>query len=70
VAIAESPTVPFEPAGPGKALILLLALAVAFVCSVVVAFVVDYLDPSFRTPEEVRAFLGVPVLASVSKTTP
>jgi capsular polysaccharide biosynthesis protein len=25
----------------------------------------DYLDRSFRTPQEVEAFLGVPVLASL-----
>jgi len=69
VAIAEAATLPFEPAGPSKKLILLVALALAFVGSLVLALVVDYLDPSFRTPDEVQAFLGVPVLASLPKTT-
>jgi capsular polysaccharide biosynthesis protein len=29
-------------------------------------FVKDYLDPSFRTPDEAFAVLGIPVLASLS----
>jgi capsular polysaccharide biosynthesis protein len=32
-----------------------------------VAFAVDYLDPSLRTPDEVRDVLQIPVLASLPK---
>ena len=31
------------------------------------AFAADFLDPSFRTPEEVSAFLNLPVFASIPK---
>ena len=31
------------------------------------AFAADYLDPAFRTPEEVVAYLNVPVLASLPR---
>lgn len=65
VAIAEKATVPFEPSGPSRSLLLLLGALVAGLVSVVVACVADYLDPSFRTPEEVEAFLGLPVLAAL-----
>jgi uncharacterized protein involved in exopolysaccharide biosynthesis len=65
VAIAEEATVPFEPSGPGGLLLLLIGAVVAGVVSVMAACAVEYLDPSFRTPDEVRAFLGSPVLASV-----
>jgi uncharacterized protein involved in exopolysaccharide biosynthesis len=68
VAIAEAATVPFVPAGPGKALILLVAGILAAVGSVVLAFVVDYIDPSFRTPDEVEGFLGVPVVAAIPRS--
>jgi hypothetical protein len=27
----------------------------------------DYMDPSFRTPDEVEAFLGTPALASIPR---
>ena len=35
------------------------------VVAIGLAFAVDYLDPSFRTPDEVREFLDVPVFASI-----
>lgn len=69
VAIAESPTVPYVPAGPGKKVILMLALVLAGVGSIVLSFAVDYCDPTFRTPDEVRAFLAVPVLAALPSAT-
>jgi uncharacterized protein involved in exopolysaccharide biosynthesis len=65
VAIAEKATVPFEPSGPPRLLLLLLGGLIAGVVSVGLACVADYLDPSFRTPDEVEAFLGLPVLASI-----
>jgi uncharacterized protein involved in exopolysaccharide biosynthesis len=67
VAIAEEATVPFEPSGPSRTLLLMLGLAIAGVMSVMVAFIADYLDPSFRTPDEVQVFLGLPVLASIPR---
>jgi uncharacterized protein involved in exopolysaccharide biosynthesis len=67
VAIAEEATVPFEPSGPPKLLLLLLGALFAGLGSVMLAFVADYLDPSFRTPDEVQAFLGSPVLAAIPR---
>lgn len=64
VAVAESAAVPIKPARPRRLLMLLLAGVAAVVGSLGLAFVVDVLDPSFRTPREVRAYLNAPVLAS------
>lgn len=64
VAIAESATVPALPSGPGKSLYLILGFLLATLVSLGLAFIVDYMDPSFRTPDEVEAYLGVPVIAS------
>lgn len=67
VAIAEPPSVPALPAKSAwhYALVgLLLAGAGSFGA----AFVSDFIDPSFRTPDEVVAFLDSPVLASLPKT--
>ncbi|HZQ69652.1 MAG TPA: hypothetical protein VFA68_14105 [Terriglobales bacterium] len=64
VVIAEPPTNPeqtlYSP-------VLLVALALIFGTFVAAgaALVADYLDPSFRTPDEVRDFLDVPVFASI-----
>ena len=67
VAIAEQATVPFDPSGPPRLLLLLLGALFAGVVSVALACVADYLDPTFRTPDEVEAFLGRPVLASIPR---
>jgi capsular polysaccharide biosynthesis protein len=33
------------------------------------AFAADYVDPVFRTPDDVRAYLNAPVLASLPRST-
>ncbi len=66
VAVAEQPTVPALPArsplGAG-----LLAFVLAMTVSLTAAFACDFIDPSFRTPDEVVAYLGTPVLAALPK---
>jgi uncharacterized protein involved in exopolysaccharide biosynthesis len=66
VVVAEAATVPFKPQARG---LLIVAFGGLFACllSVMLAFTVDYWDPSFRTPEEVQSFLGSPVLAAFPK---
>ena len=66
VAIAEPPTVPALPARSFW-LYGLLSVFLAGTGSVGLAFTSDFLDPSFRTPDEVAAFLESPVLASLPK---
>ena len=67
IAIAEQPTVPALPSNsPWRPLLVggLLALMV----SLGLAFSLEYLDSSFRTPSEVIAELNIPVLAAVPRT--
>ncbi|MGH9683095.1 MAG: GumC family protein [Candidatus Acidiferrales bacterium] len=66
VAISEPPTMPVLPAY-STALILLIGFLLAICVSIGVAFIAEYLDPSFRTPAEVNEVLNVPVLASVPR---
>jgi uncharacterized protein involved in exopolysaccharide biosynthesis len=66
VAIAEPPTVPVLPAGSFW-LYSLLGVCLAGTGSVGLAFAADFIDPSFRTPDEVFAYLESPVLASIPK---
>lgn len=66
VAVAESAAVPSLPVNSPSVLILaggILALLVGMGS----AFGVDYLNPSFRTPDEVIRYLDVPVLAALPK---
>jgi capsular polysaccharide biosynthesis protein len=48
-------------------MIVAVGLLAATVVSTSLAFVRDYLDPAFRTPDEVVAFLDAPVLASLPR---
>jgi hypothetical protein len=66
VAVADAPSVPSLPVF--SPLLLILAGGVlALMLSTAAAFIADYLDPSFRNPEEVVQFLGVPLLACFAK---
>jgi len=66
VLIAEAATVPFKAQGQ-RLLFVILGILFACLASVMVGLVIDRLDPSFRTPEEVQDFLGSPVLAAFPK---
>jgi capsular polysaccharide biosynthesis protein len=65
VAVVEPVAVPVVPSR-SRALVLLLGLLAAIVVSLGVAGVAEYLDPSLRTSEDIKEFLDLPVLASVS----
>ena len=70
VSIAEQPVLPVLPARSvlGVGLIGLLS---AGTLSTGLVFAADYLNPAFRTPDDVLACLGSPVLASLpSRSTP
>ena len=66
VALAEQPVVPALPKrSPLSVALLTLLLAGAF--SLSTAFVIDFMDPTFRTPDELAGYLGVPVLAALPR---
>jgi uncharacterized protein involved in exopolysaccharide biosynthesis len=69
VAIAQQPTV---PALPLRSLwsFALLSFIFAGAASTAVAFTVDFLDPAFRTADEVVSLLGAPVLATLPQRKP
>jgi uncharacterized protein involved in exopolysaccharide biosynthesis len=69
VAIAEHPVTPALPLRSALS-VLAIGLAVAGTAGTGAAFAADYLDPSFRTPEDVLAYLNSPVLASLPEMPP
>jgi uncharacterized protein involved in exopolysaccharide biosynthesis len=64
VTIAEEPRVPALPARAGW-VFGLIGIMLGGTLSTGLAFTADYLTPGFRTPDEVVAYLGIPVLASL-----
>ncbi|MGB8591625.1 MAG: hypothetical protein WCD40_09610, partial [Candidatus Acidiferrales bacterium] len=66
VAIAVPPAVPVLPAH-SPLVVVMIGFFLALTTSVSVALVAEYLDPSFRTPEDVVSTLNIPVLASMPR---
>ncbi len=68
VTIAQEPSTPALPVH-SAAMFGLIALLVAGAGGTGAAFVADYANPGFRTPDEVLGSLGMPVLASLPRRT-
>jgi uncharacterized protein involved in exopolysaccharide biosynthesis len=67
-AVAEAPMAPLVPASLPTGVKLLLAVLIATFASVGLGFLMEYLDPSFRTPEEVVEYLDIPLLATLPRS--
>lgn len=67
VSLVEAATVSSLSSSSPTGSILLLGLLLATLISIGLALAADYWDPTFRTPDEVRAFLDIPVLASIPR---
>jgi uncharacterized protein involved in exopolysaccharide biosynthesis len=66
VALAEQPVVPAFP-NRSRLNFAVLVLLMSGTFTLAAAFVADFMDPSFRTPEELANYLQVPVLAALPK---
>ena len=66
VAIAEQPIAPAYP-NRSRFNFAILVLLMTGTFSLTTGFLADFLDPSFRTPEELANYLGTPVLAALPK---
>jgi uncharacterized protein involved in exopolysaccharide biosynthesis len=64
IAVAEPPAVPAVPANAGRSSIVVLGLLLAALLGVGITYLLDYISPYFRTPDEVENALDIPVLAS------
>jgi len=69
VALAEPPTLPLYPTVSPLLLVVVSFLLAGFI-SIGVGLTSDYLDPSFRTPDEVTETLRIPVFASIPVSKP
>jgi len=65
VKIVEQASFPLQPAGIPKPLTFVLALFMAVFLGVMLAFVFEYMDQSFKSPQDVEGFLNVPYLGGV-----
>ncbi|HJX00239.1 MAG TPA: GumC family protein [Terriglobales bacterium] len=64
VAVAQEPIAPALPARSGSWYLLVGMLCAVF-AAVGITFIAEYFDDSFRTPEEMRRELSIPVIAAI-----
>ncbi len=67
VNVVQPPSYVERPVSPKPPLVLGVALILALSGSVGLAFVLEYLDNSLKTPDDLEEQLGVPVLASIPR---
>ncbi len=65
ISIVQAPTYPVRPIGPKKALNMILGLLLGILGGIGLAFFSDYIDHTFKKPEDIEKRLKVPTLASV-----
>ncbi len=66
VSIVQPATLPLEPVKPNKPLNLALGMFLGLFGGVTIAFLLQYLDDSLQTEEDVERRLGIPVLTVIS----
>ena len=65
--ILDPANLPVKPFKPDTKRIALIGLALGIGSGAGLVFMLEYIDASFRKPDDVYAFIGIPVLASVPR---
>jgi capsular exopolysaccharide synthesis family protein len=67
VKIIEQALVPIRPTGKSKGLILMLATVMSLFLGGILAFGFEYIDQTFKSPQDVETFLNLPLLGSIPR---
>ncbi len=65
VTVISPATLPRKPVKPRRGLYIMVACLMGFIGSFGLAFVMEYMDHSLRSSEDVEHYLNIPVLASI-----
>ena len=65
LSVITAADLPVTPIGPKKALSILLASAIGFVLAAGAAYLLEYLDDTITTPEELSHTLQIPVIGKI-----
>ncbi|OGO36030.1 MAG: hypothetical protein A2W35_15095 [Chloroflexi bacterium RBG_16_57_11] len=63
--IIETAALPTRPIGPNRGTIILMSIAIAFMISAGAAYLIEYLDDSIETPEEINRVMKLPVIGFI-----
>ncbi len=61
----DAAMVPLKPFKPKKLLNMVLAMFIGLFGGIFCAFVIEYFDNTFKSPEEVEKYLGLPILGTI-----
>jgi polysaccharide biosynthesis transport protein len=65
--LVEPATLPVIPIGPNKPLIIFLVSTIGFVLAALTAHLLEYLDRSIKTPEDIERVLNLPVIGYIGE---
>jgi len=65
--IIESAGLPRTPVGPNRMMNVLLSGVIALTIATGAAYLLEYLDDTLKTPEDINRFIGVPVIGYISE---
>jgi succinoglycan biosynthesis transport protein ExoP len=65
VSVVDKAIAPASPSSPHKSLTILVGALMGLALGIAAAFFLEYLDDTFKTPEEIERYLHLPMLASV-----
>ncbi|MDD5311219.1 MAG: Wzz/FepE/Etk N-terminal domain-containing protein, partial [Candidatus Omnitrophica bacterium] len=67
VKIVEQAIPPLKPSGLPKSIMLILAFFMSIFLGVMLAFGFDYMDQTFKSPQEIESVLGMPFLGAIPR---
>ena len=67
ITIVEPATVPNYPSGPNKTKIVLTATAVGVVLAAGIVLLLEFMDNTIQSSDDIEKHLGIPVLAQINK---
>ena len=67
--ISSTAITPIQPIGPNRSRNIIVALLISLAAGVGLAFLLDYLDDSIKTSDDIGRHLGLPTLALIPFTT-
>jgi succinoglycan biosynthesis transport protein ExoP len=68
LSVVEQAELPTRPIGPNKSMSILLSAAIGFSLAAGAAYLLEYLDDTLKTPEEITKLLNVPVIGLIGET--
>ena len=66
--VVESAGLPTNPVGSNKTVIIVLAAGIGFILAAGAAYLLEYLDDTLKTPEEITQTLDLPVIGFIGET--